>query len=118
MKINNPYGELIDVIQNIAKNDGGDGFITGTLKANGDVDIGESIIAAEDLSWTTQTVKINGQAVVLPSIKDQSVTVTITHTYTGTQEKITFDFPAAYQAGDDLVLIQLGDGDYTVLGKV
>lgn len=123
MRQNNPQGEFIEMIQKIAakKSDGSESghFQTGTLRKDGKIDIGESVIEKEDYHFFEQKITIDGQPVTIPSIEDQTVTLTYTHPHATvpSPETKTITFHGI-PAGADLLLMQLEDGDYVVFGEV
>lgn len=120
---NNPQGEFIDMVQKIAEkavsNSGGGQVQLGTLREDGKITVGESIIEKDDYHFFTQKITIDGQSVTIPSIENQTVTLTYTHPHATvpSQETKTIKFHKV-PAGTDLILMQLEDGDYAVIGEV
>ena len=89
MRRENPHGEFIDLIGKISrKATGADegGFEVGTLKKDGSIDMGETVIKSEDYIPLRNPVSILNNPV--------------------------------QNAGTDLLMVQLEDGDYIVLGGV
>ena len=123
MRNNNPQGEFIDVVRQIVQksiNESSAGqFQIGQLRKDGKIDIGESVIEKDDYHFFTQKITIDGQTVTVPNIVDQTVTLTYTHphaTVPSTETK-TIKFHKI-EAGADLLLMQLEDGDYVCFGEV
>ena len=123
MRNNNPQGEFIDVVRQIAQksiNESSAGqFQIGQLRKDGKIDIGESVIEKDDYHFFTQKITIDGQTVTVPNIVDQTVTLTYTHPHAAvpSTETKTIKFHKI-EAGADLLLMQLEDGDYVCFGEV
>lgn len=123
MRQNNPQGEFIAMIQQIAArsvNESSAGqFQIGQLRKDGKIDIGESIVEKDDYHFFTQKITIDGQTVTVPSIADQTVTLTYTHPHATvpSQETKIIKFHKI-EPGADLLLMQLEDGDYVCFGEV
>jgi hypothetical protein len=121
MKNNNPAGELIGLIKDIAQSgtSTGDRFEIGVLKAGGKIDVNDATLSPGDYTILQSTIIIDGQTAKFPSFEDQTITLTYTHphaTVPSTESK-TIKFPKI-PVGAELIMLQINDGDYVVFGEV